>query len=448
MNLKMPILLQSVLLLLSFSTTNTRSGNGCRKKCEELWPNSTALQCTAVNCLMRSRGYNKREVPKGDPISNKKDDKDFDIPCCPKKEGTNSFQFEECETYMDFERSLSGNPVIVSLDFKVAKIFDINLMMNQLDIVMSLDMSWTDRRLQMCPCEDHGRDRSVELMNGQDDLWVPDLHIWEIKSFHNVPGLTRPNENIKVIHKEEPTVVYGLSFKATLDCHINTLDYQLSKNRCFVRFGSYAHNNTKIVFQLKPGFPNHDELKNSKFNFKLFPLHEKDKEVTRKQPMKHHSQDQDDLVFAYDGFQIIVQEILTNSEVQYYVSMISLVFLSIPCLFALSGHPKQIDRCGLLSSVLLGSILLLVQITDDTPYGMNPVISFIQISIGIIMVCFSCYCILVILAGAEWIRMELQHKIELAVFIIISFCCVVWLFYHFWTLYEKASSQQCRNFHP
>ena len=87
MNLKMPILLQSVLLLLCFSTTNTRSGNGCRKKCEELWPNSTALQCTAVNCLMRSRGYNKREVPKGDPISNKKDDKDFDIPCCPRKEG-------------------------------------------------------------------------------------------------------------------------------------------------------------------------------------------------------------------------------------------------------------------------------------------------------------------------------------------------------------------------
>ena len=100
---------------------------------------------------------------------------------------------------------------------------------------------------------------------------------------------------------------------------------------------------------------------------------------------------------------------------KYYVSMISLVLLSILCLFALS----PIDRRGLLSSALLGSILLLVQITDDTPHGLNPVIGFIQVSIGVIMCCFAIYCILVVLACDDWIRMEVQHIIEFVLFLII-----------------------------
>ena len=84
--------------------------------------------------------------------------------------------------------------------------------MNQFDIVMSIEMSWIDRRLKMCPCDDHGRERRVEVKNGQDHLWIPDLHVLEVKSFRNVPVLTSTSENIQVIHKQEPIVVYGLSF--------------------------------------------------------------------------------------------------------------------------------------------------------------------------------------------------------------------------------------------
>ena len=62
------------------------------------------VRCTSSECLMRSKGYNWGEVPKGDTwLTNRKDAKDLTIPCCPGG-GEYLASAKVCEGYREFER--------------------------------------------------------------------------------------------------------------------------------------------------------------------------------------------------------------------------------------------------------------------------------------------------------------------------------------------------------
>ena len=57
----------------------------------------------------------------------------------------------------------------------------------------------------------------------------------------------------------------------------------MAVNKCSVRFGSYTQNKTKVVFEQNSRFIS-TEINHPKFSFKMFPLQEKAKEVSRDQP--------------------------------------------------------------------------------------------------------------------------------------------------------------------
>ena len=82
------------------------------------------------------------------------------------------------------------------------------------------------------------------------------------------------------------------------------------------------------------------------------------KEVTRDQPKQRRDGQKNKIVMAYDGLQIIMKEEPGSVEYQYLVTMLILVSLA-----------------------LLGSVLLFVQITTNTPHGgceaqSNPFVGF------------------------------------------------------------------------
>jgi len=389
--MKANLLPQVVIILLCMTTANSSFVKDCRKECKEEWPAMEVLRCSAGDCLMRSRGYNWREAPKRNPMS-------------------------------------SGTPVFVSLDFKVVKIYKIDLVKDQLDIVMWMEMSWVDPNIKVCPCGEH-RESRIDVEH-EDDLWHPDLHLLEAKEFKNIKGLTTDRENMQVIlnKNKQPLVVQSLNFRAVLDCHINTLASLHTRNSCLVRFGSYIFDNTEVVFQQNSRFLK-DEIVHSKYYVKLSPLHKKAKKVVR--GLLKMNREQENFVFAYDGFELNIQGKLTSSEVQVHVSMLLLVTLAMLCLFALSGHPEQIDRSGLFSATLLGSILTLVQLTDETPDGLTPLMSFFRVSIVGIMFCLAYYCILVMLNFDGLITGIFQHRIEKGL-LVVSLCTyMAWLSYHF-----------------
>ena len=296
---------------------------------------------------------------------------------------------------------------------------------------MWFEMSWVDPRIAICPCGKRGESRIH--VEHEEDLWLPDLHIMEAKQVNNIKGLTTDRENIQVTFKDsmQPVVVYSLNFRAVLDCHIDTFQ---SRNKCPVRFGSYVYDNTKVVFQQNSQFLD-DKIVNSKYYLELLQLDKKAKEV-RFQLKKN--QVQEDPVFAYDGFKIIFEEKTTSTYVQIHVTMIIFVSLALLCLFALSGYPRhQIDRTGLFSATLLGSILTLVQLTDSTPDGLSPLMSFFRVCIVGILFCLAYFCILIVLTFDELITEIFQHRISFGLLVVSLCALVVWLSYHFWDIWDQ-----------
>jgi len=223
-------------------------------------------------------------------------------------------------------------------------------------------------------------------------------------------------------------VVYDVTFKVVLACHFNTSYFPLSKNKCNVRFGSYNKDRSKVVFEQKSRFIS-TKTNHPIFNFEMFPVQEKDKQVTRDYPNMGSNK----LFLAYDGFQLIVREQMGSVEYQYVVTMLVLVSLGFLGIYFLSGLPSAIDRAGLFSMALLGSVLLLVEVTSNTPHGYeagaSPLIVFIKVSIATIVICFGCYVILVRLTSDGVITGSVQDKMELAVFLGILpvyVACVTW----------------------
>ena len=183
----------------------------------------------------------------------------------------------------------------------------------------------------------------------------------------------------------------------------------------------------------------------------MFLLYEKAKEVSRDQPKKKSESNTHNtkLVMAYDGFQIIVTEELGSVEIQYFVSMWVLVTLAVLGIFLLSGQPDPIDRAGLFAMALLGSVLLFVQITTNTPHGYeseaNSVVSFLKASIGVIVTCFACYCILVRLTSDEVITGAMQDKMELVFLIMILPSYMVWCLVFIWENFMESTQETCHN---
>ena len=99
----------------------------CMVECTDYTGKKEVVRCTATECLMRDKGYNWREVPKGDTwLTTRRDSKELIIPCCPGFDESLA-SHKVCEGYRRFERKLSGTPVRVWLDFKMLKIYNISM---------------------------------------------------------------------------------------------------------------------------------------------------------------------------------------------------------------------------------------------------------------------------------------------------------------------------------
>ena len=417
-------------LLILILTLATMAEQDCMKLCTKN-KEKEMVRCAEEVCLLRSKGYNWREVPKGvTQLTSRMEQDDMINPCCPSGE-EDLPSSEICQEYRTFVRQLGGNPVRVWIDFKVLKIYNISMAEDHYSAVVWLQMSWVDPKLEICHCGLQKERGQVMLGKGEKEkLWLPDMHILEAREFERMWGLARQREKVKVVEEEggQPMVVYDVTFKVVLACHFNTSYFPLSKNKCNVRFGSYNKDRSKVVFEQKSRFIS-TKTNHPIFNLEMFPVQEKDKQVTRDYPNMGSNK----LFLAYDGFQLIVREQMGSVEYQYVVTMLVLVSLGFLGIYFLSGLPSAIDRAGLFSMALLGSVLLLVEVTSNTPHGYeagaSPLIVFIKVSIATIVICFGCYVILVRLTSDGVITGSVQDKMELAVFLgilPIYVACVTW----------------------
>jgi len=252
-----------------------------------------------------------------------------------------------------------------------------------------------------------------------------------------VAGLTRQRGKVRLMPREGgggTRLVYDVELKAELACKFVTRFFPLDRNKCTLRLGSYNHNMSEVVFQQKSGHL-FTRISHSSHTISSFPLQLKDKIVTRHIANRRAE-------FAYDGLQLIITGQSGRLVMQYMVTFGVLVCLA---LLSVWGFPNNIERSGLFAMVLLGSSLLFVDATSNTPHG-TYLHGLMKTAIGLVMVCFGSYCVLLVLMVDGMLTEKMQFVIEFLVAVSILVGSLVWLYVEFSNVSEEAERDGCHNF--
>ena len=422
-------------------------------ECEAVCSNysTPGRSCTGGLCLVKEPGYSSRTVPKGVAGAQRLHNTQDQF-CCRGKGKAEPRIVKKCLQYATFDHTVEGAPLVVWLDFLVERISLVDEAEDHYTANMWLQLTWLDPQLTLCRCDQVERQEEAYTVSwvGNDRVWLPDLHIWEARTFARKYGFggRRKVERVKLRKDNDNRVLVtqDINFEAELACHFNTSFFPFERNKCMVRFGSYSKDASQVMFQQNsrhlPGRLHHLE-----FQLQLFPLPAKDRLVEMQTATGEKS-------FIYDGFQMIVDRgegRVWRILLPYGLPILILVIVSLAGIFLMSGHPVHrigVDRAPLFSITLLGMVMIFVDATNFTPMGFeptaSPLITFIKGSIGAILGCFVGLCLIIRAVSDGFIANS--DPLEFILLCGIGVSYLVWVINHYVASKDWADIQiPCHN---
>jgi len=360
------------------------SPDSCRQLCTFGPP--AEPPCRAGVCLARSPGHSALAVPRG--VSGAAPLRDVAVQeCCTAAEAASPGIKDACEDAREFRRELAGAPLQVAMDFRVRKVWEVVEAEDHFTADIWLQLSWLDPQLALCRCGEaavEGRGRTFVLTRPDGVVWVPDLHVWEMREVERKHGLGSRGHLEHLVLRADPatglvTVTQEVELVAELACHANTTHFPWERNRCLARFGSYSANSSALVFrQASRRLP--AALRHPEFRLRLFPLPAVNRWVRRPTAAAWPE------TFVYDGFTMVVDRgggRLWRVLVPYGGVAVVLVATSLAGL--LMPLQQRIDIGPLFATTLLGLVILFTDATNSTPVGYeltpSPLIAFLETSV-------------------------------------------------------------------
>ena len=332
--------------------------------------------------------------------------------------------------------------------FDVSKVRGIDENNGFVEIDMSLTMSWEDPNIDLCVCDDHpSAERSCKVgRNLEDVIWIPDLHVWNLKSSKRINGIDLLNDmELKALDNCPVQITWGFDLQVKLMCQMTMDWYPYDQNICHVKFGSLSHLRDDLVFVNGDRTLQHSFAKESykDYKFKVIPLcdHQTEMEVTDNYG--------ETSVYMVSGFSLVITR---NPSRVFYMDVLVLSILVSIAIFS-TCLPLESNRATLVASIALSVIFLLVHIDDSTPQGKggkNLVLTYASVCLGITLITFMEYCFLrAILRWSTFVPekstlLEFLERLDKVFFIVL--CLAFILFNAIWWQWPPGfSTTQCHN---
>lgn len=186
------------------------------------------------------------------------------------------------------------------------------------------------------------------------DLWLPNIFIYNIKSFKVIDVLSTLAGLWMDTNK---LVLYSQSTHISFICPMSFEKFPLDQQRCKFRVGSYSYDTTKMVF-INKNYGYGPKKSNSialDYDISIEPLNEEDKVLDYGSLGK----------FSLAGFEMVLTRHVTTYIITYYIPSGLCVIMSwISFLIPLDLIP---GRMVLLVTILLVLVNILNTVTTNTP---------------------------------------------------------------------------------
>jgi len=332
--------------------------------------------------------------------------------------------------------------------FGVSKVRGIDENNGFMEIEMYLTMTWEDPDIGVCVCDDHlYADGSYRVgSNLEGVIWVPDLHVWNVKSYKRINGLDLLNDmEVKLLDSCPAQITWGFDLQVKLMCQMTMEWYPYDQNICHVKFGSFSHLSDDLVFVNGDKTIVHSFAKESYKDYKLkvIPLCDHQTEMEVKDIYGETS------VYMVSGFSLVITRSTSrvfSEDVLVLFILVSIAIFS-PCL------PLESNRATLVATTALSVIFLLLHIDDSTPEGKggkNMILFYAFVCLGFILITFIEYCFL--RAILRWSTLipenstlsEFLEKLD-KVFFIVWFLVFILFNAIWWKWTPGFSTTQCHN---
>ena len=219
-------------------------------------------------------------------------------------------------------------------------------------------------------------------LNNLEDLWLPDLEIYGLRSF-DTTSVLKPMASLKI--NKGKVLRYVVRVRTALSCQMDFHLYPFDSHECVFRAGSFYQHQDVVKCTSNFGHdPEHQRNLEYKIIITNLSSHEKTFEYIG-------------VNWAYCGFKILLERTLTQILFQVYFTSALLVIVTWASFIL---NPNNVPgRMGLLVTAFLTLINIFIGVRNSSPpsSGLNAISIFLVVCIGNVFAAFLEYaCVLII----------------------------------------------------
>jgi len=326
--------------------------------------------CHGRICVVKTHRYNQYEIPKA-----------WSVPVHGTAHGDKNVCLDKLHL------------MEVGTMFEVSRVRTIDEDNGLIDMQFKVSMTWDDPEIGVCVCDDEEKSADGIYNVGrssEDFIWLPDLNVWNFKSYQRVKGLVELND-MKIKSRDNcPTqITWGINIVAKLWCPMRMQWYPYDRNVCHIKFGSFSHPGEGVVFFDGEKTMKHDFAKvNYKdYKFKMMPLCDHQTEEV----VNDHSGESSR--FKVSGCSLVI----TRSPRRVFGEHVLVLSILVSISIFSSCLPLDSGRAVLVSSTALSVIFLSILIDENTPQGTageNLIHLYADVCLCFILFTFIEFCIL------------------------------------------------------
>ena len=219
-------------------------------------------------------------------------------------------------------------------------------------------------------------------LNNLEDLWVPDLEIYGLRSF-DTTSVLKPMASLKI--NKGKVLRYVVRVRTALSCQMDFHLYPFDSHECVFRAGSFYQHQDVVKCTSNFGHdPEHQRNLEYKIIITNLSSHEKTFEYIG-------------VNWAYCGFKILLERTLT--QILFQVCFTSALLVIVTWVSFILNPNNVPGRMGLLVTAFLTLINIFIGVRNSSPpsSGLNAISIFLVVCIGNVFAAFLEYaCVLII----------------------------------------------------
>ena len=260
----------------------------------------------------------------------------------------------------NYEANKLPDTYTVEVDFNELQITDVDDIKLEMTLTSEMMLKWHETRLltDFTSGEIAARKAFVIDYDLHNDIWIPDLYIYNLTGFRHIDVLKNRGQLVFCSDKEVKLTTFA---EIKVRCEMNFPNFPQDSQLCFVRVGSSNFDHTRLNFTTNEFSKEHKNVFHPSQSFQIFTsnLQSGENEIFTK-----------DAIYSLAGFRVQLLRYASPYVLTYHIPCMGIVLVSYVSYFI---SPLVIPaRVAILVTLFLVLTMMFAEVQLHTPASLFP----------------------------------------------------------------------------